>query len=188
MLTIKNRQRYLKYIGLYDGKIDGKEGEKLKESYLKLQKKYFTRKSDIDGKYGQNTDILLVNAYRVKKYTKNFKLEEFKCECGGRYCTGYPNYLSTSLLKNLQKLRDKYKAPMTITSGLRCQKYNDSLIGSIKNSRHVQGKATDFCGSMTNTSAKRAAVKRFWYRLKHASYTYSDTPNMGTSIHVDVYK
>lgn len=178
LLSKAKRKKYMKVLGY----------EYTKEGLKALQKDYFVRAKDIDGEYGRNTDILLVNAYRVKKYTQNFKLEEFKCECGGRYCTGYPNYISKSLLKNIQKLRDTYRAPMSITSGLRCQRYNDSLVGSIKNSRHVQGRAIDFYGTMTNTSAKRAAVKRFWYKLKNASYTYSDTPNMGTSIHVDVNK
>ena len=74
MLSIKERQEYLKYLGLYKGKIDGIEGKQTKTAIKNLQAKYFTRKSDIDGLYGKNTDILLVNAYRVKKYTKNFDL------------------------------------------------------------------------------------------------------------------
>lgn len=186
MLKIKDRQTYLKYLGFYKGKVDGKEGKLTKEAYKKLQKKYFTRKKDIDGLYGTNTDILLINAYRVKKYTKNFALSEFKCECGGKYCTGYPKYLSIYLLKNIQKIRDKCKVPMKITSGLRCTKFNNSLVGSIKNSKHTQGKAIDFHGTLTNTRTKRNTLKKYWYTLPKSSYTYSDTPNMGTSIHVDV--
>ena len=73
MLTIKQRQEYLKYLGFYKGSIDGIEGNLTKSAYRTLQSKYFARKSDIDGKYGRNTDMLLVNAYNVKKYTKNFK-------------------------------------------------------------------------------------------------------------------
>lgn len=186
MLEIKDRQLYLNKLGMYEGKIDGVEGEKTRDAYLKLQKKYFVRKSDCDGLYGEDTDKLLLNARRVQKRCKNFKLEEFKCECNGRYCTGYPSYLNRDLLDNLQELRDKYNAPMTITSGMRCRWYNDSLVGSIPNSKHTKGKAIDFYGTMTNSKSKRQAAIKEWYKKKNANYAYSDTPNMGTSVHVDV--
>ena len=77
MLTVKKRKEYLKYIGLYKGKIDNKVNKEYKEAILKLQKKYFP-KSEQDGKYGNNTEILLINAYRVKKYCTHFELKEFR--------------------------------------------------------------------------------------------------------------
>lgn len=186
MLSVKTQQLYLKHLGFYDGEVDGISGSKTKEAILKLQKKYFTRSSDIDGIYGKNTDILLTNARRIQFRTKNFKLEEFKCGCGGKYCTGYPTYINRDLLENIQDLRDIYGAAINITSGLRCQKYNNSLAGSISTSRHIKGQAIDFYGTMTNTKTKRQQVIRKWYTKKNANYAYSDTPNMGTSVHVDV--
>lgn len=186
MLDVKTRQTYLKYLGFYTGAIDGLDGPKTKEAVTKLQQKYFTRKSDVDGIYGTDTNKLLVNARRVQFRTKNFKLEEFKCECGGKYCTGYPAFINRNLLENIQALRNEYGAAMNITSGIRCQKYNDSLTGSIPNSKHVYGKAIDFYGSMTDSKTKRQAVIKKWYKLNNANYAYSDTPNMGTSVHVDV--
>lgn len=186
MLDVKRRQKYLKVLGFYKGKVDGKEGAATKKAYLALQKAYFVRAIDKDGLYGLDTDMLLMNAYRVFKYTKNFNLKEFRCGCGGKHCTGYPVQLDSDLLTNLQKIRDKYNAPMTVTSGLRCQKFNNSLAGSIKNSKHTKGKAADFKGSLTNTEAKRTAVKTYFKKLSRASYTYSDTANMGQAVHVDV--
>ena len=159
MLNVKDRQLYLNKLGFYAGKIDGIEGDKTRRAYKTLQKKYFTRESDIDGVYGINTDKLLLNAKRVQYRTPNFKLEEFKCECGGKYCTGYPSYLDRNLLNNLQGLRDEYNSPMIITSGMRCQKYNDSLVGSIPNSKHTKGKAVDFYGTLTNTKVKRQDMR-----------------------------
>lgn len=186
MLSIERRQMYLKKLGLYTGKVDGKENKELKAAYLKLQRKYFVRAKDKDGKYGQDTDILLINAYRVLKHTDNFDLKEFRCGCGSKHCTGYPIELDANLLKSLQRIRDKYKKPMTITSGLRCQKFNDSLRGSIKKSKHTKGKAADFKGDLTNSKTKRAHVKQFFKLLDCAGYTYSDTTNMGSAIHIDV--
>ena len=189
MLSIKTRQTYLQYLGFYDGAVDDKEGTKTKQAYLDLQKAYFTREKDIDGLYGNNTETLLLNAYYVKKHTKNFKLEEFKCNCGGKYCTGYPVVLSTRLLKNLQSVRNKYGST-TITSGMRCKKYNNSLVGSSTTSRHMKGKALDIYNSKTKTESGRKEVMAYWKKLPSYNYTYCNIngshPNMATSVHCDV--
>lgn len=189
LLTIETRQKYLKALGFYAGEIDGSEGKLTKAAYTKLQNKYFTRTQDKDGIYGNNTDILLRNAYNVHIYAKNFRLEEFKCNCGGRYCTGYPKVISVQLLKNIQAIRDKYGAT-TITSGLRCQKFNDSLIGSIKNSYHIRGKAVDFVNKSTLMPSDRRKVMAYWRQLNQAGYTYCNengsAPNMGNAVHVQV--
>lgn len=198
MLSIKERQRLLKAIGYYSGAIDGIEGKNTKAGYKKLQQKYFVRKKDIDGIYGTNTERLLLNVYRVKTYTKNFSPEEFKCECGGKWCTGYPASLSIDLLKYAQKLRDRYGV-MYITSGLRCERYNAN-IGGIRGSKHTQGKAIDFYNNKTRTLADRKKIidwyathclnmyycycngyARFKFRRE-----YPSVKTMGTSIHFDV--
>lgn len=189
MLSVKERQEYLKALGFYDGNIDGIAGEKTKAAYKALQKAYFTRKSDIDGKYGTNTDILLQNAYNVKKYCKNFNLTEFKCGCGGKYCTGYPAVLSVQLLKNLQSVRSKYGST-TITSGMRCKTHNSKLSGSASTSRHLSGKALDIKNSKTATEAGRKEIMSYVKALTGHRYTYCNIggnyPNMGTAVHFDV--
>lgn len=199
MLSIRDRQTYLKYLGLYKGSIDGIEGRLTKEGYKSLQNKFFTRKSDRDGKYGRNTDMLLVNAYNVKKYTKNFSLSEFKCGCNTKYCTGYPAYLNINLLRNLQTMRNNYGA-ITITSPLRCGKHNAN-IGGVAGSYHTKGKALDlynvrFSSSFTN---RKYAIEK-WLLLPKANMAYQNgymhykgksvtgynAPNMGNVIHVQV--
>lgn len=190
MLTVRTRQTYLKNLGFYKGKIDGIEGPLTKNAYLALQKRYFTRAKDKDGLYGNDTEKLLKNAYYVKKYTKNFTLDElFRCECGGKYCTGYPVVLSTQLLINLQKVRDKYGST-TITSGMRCTAYNNSIVGSSKTSRHMKGKALDIYNAKTKTEAGRKTVMSYVKSLKGHNYTYCNIggnyPNMGNAVHFDV--
>ena len=199
MLSIRERQTYLKYLGLYKGSIDGIEGRLTKEGYKSLQNKFFTRKSDRDGKYGRNTDMLLVNAYNVKKYTKNFSLSEFKCGCNTKYCTGYPAYLNINLLRNLQTMRDNYGA-ITITSPLRCSKHNAN-IGGVAGSYHTKGKALDlynvrFSSNFTN---RKYAIEK-WLLLPKANMAYQNgymhykgksvtgynAPKMGNVIHVQV--
>lgn len=188
MLTITTRQTYLKALGFYSGAVDGVEGEKTRAAYRALQERYFTRAQDIDGLYGNNTDILLVNAYRVKVYCKDFRLEEFKCKCGGKYCSGYPAILNISLLKNLQILRDKYGAT-TIHSALRCYRHN-AASGGAANSRHKLGKALDIQNKQTTTESKRKALMAYFRQLANSRYTYCNIggnyPNMGNSVHIDV--
>ena len=188
MLSKKKRQTYLKALGFYKGDIDGKIGAKTKAAYLALQKKYFTRKADIDGLYGKNTDILLQNAYNVFVYCKDFKLEEFKCQCGGKYCTGYHTIINIQLLKNVQKMRDKF-GPTTITSPLRCSKHNKA-VGGVSNSRHKYGKAVDIKNSTSKTESGRKAIMNYWKTLPKQRYTYCNikgsNPNMGNSVHIDV--
>ena len=199
MLNIKTRQKYLKNLRFYKGKIDGVEGASTKKAYKSLQSKYFVRKKDIDGVYGNNTEILLRNAERVRLYAKNFKLTEFKCECGGKYCTGYHTLLDINLLKYVQKLRNKYGA-LTITSGLRCEKHNAD-IGGIRGSKHTQGKAVDWFTAYTFKSMTNRKEAINWYanNCSRMFYAYCDgyarykyrreypsVPSMYKSIHIDV--
>jgi hypothetical protein len=189
LLSKKKRQTYLKKLGFYDGKIDGKIGPKTEAAYKELQKTYFTRKSDIDGKYGTNTDTLLRNAYLVKEYCPDFALKEFKCGCGGKYCTGYPVVLDTQLLKNLQAVRDKFGSTL-VTSGMRCKKHNTRLVGSATSSRHLSGKAVDIKNSTSKTENGRRKIMAFWKTLPKWRYTYCNIngsyQNMGSAVHIDV--
>lgn len=200
MLSIRERQEYLKFLGLYKGKIDGIDGKQTKTAIKNLQAKYFTRKSDVDGLYGKNTDILLVNAYRVKKYTSNFDLTEFKCGCHTKYCSGYPAYLSINLLRNIQTMRNNYGS-ITVTCGLRCKKYNSSLKGSVSNSYHLYGKAVDWYNynACYDLQRRKYAIEK-WLLLKGANMSYCNgymkyinkggyyynAPNMGNAIHSQV--
>lgn len=186
LLTVEQRKTRFKFLGL---------GEYNKENIKKFQKKYL-RAKDVDGVYGTNTDMALRHVYNVKKYTKNFTPEEFKCECGGRYCTGYPSYMKKVELENLQKIRTHYGKPMTVTCGLRCRPYNNSLRGSISNSKHLTGYACDFyMKGVTDTLANRKASIKWIKNLPNHNYTYGDGINsygarmgasyMGNALHTD---
>jgi len=189
LLTKEQRKARFKYLGL---------GEYNKENIKKFQKKYL-RSKDVDGVYGTNTDNLLRHVYNVKKYTKNFSPEEFKCECGGRYCTGYPTYMKKVELENLQSIRAHFGKPMTITCGMRCRPYNNSLRGSISNSKHLTGYATDFyMKGVTDTLANRKSSIKWIKKLPNHNYTYGNGINsygysvaasyMGNALHTDTNK
>lgn len=149
-----------------------------------------------DGIMGVETYKKLFNdpSYGAATTTRNtggisahFNKTEFRCGCGGRYCNGYNGKeVSTSLLNILEKLRSYYGRPIVITSGIRCQKYNDSLRGSIKTSAHIQGKAADiYIRGITDSASGRAQVKRLAYQYG-AKYCYYGTSNMGNAVHINV--
>ena len=188
LLTVEERKRYFKDLGY---------GEYNKENILAFQKRYMLRKSDYDGIYGTNTDNTLRTVWNTLHYTKNFKPEEFRCECGGRYCCGFPTYMKPHMLMHIQAIRDHYGRPITVTCGMRDPVYNRKLNGSISNSKHCQGMAVDFYQrGVTDTLANRKMAIRFIKTLPYSSYCYGNGINsngyrikagyMGNCLHTDV--
>lgn len=188
LLTVEKRKSYFKKLGL---------GEYNKTNIAKLQKKYL-REKDVHGVYGTDTDRLLRHVYNCSLFP-SFKPEEFKCECGGKYCTGYPSYMKQVELRNLQSIRNHYGKPMTITCGLRCKPYNNKLRGSIQNSKHLTGYAADFyMAGVTDTLANRKATIKYIKTLPNHNYTYGNGINsngvkvsagyMGNALHTDTNK
>ena len=188
LLEVAKRKQFFKELGL---------GEYNATNIKKLQKKYMLRKSDWDGIYGQNTDNLLRHLYNVLKHAnpKNFRPEEFVCECGGKYCTGYPNYMKAKQMEHLQTIRNHYNRPMIITCGLRCKKQNE-IVKGIASSKHLNGKATDFyMRGVTDTLANRIKAIKYIKTLKNSAYCYGDgidsnggterKEGMGNALHTD---
>lgn len=151
----------------------------------------------VDGVYGPQTENALISAINVKRNTKNFSVKEFRCECGGRYCCGYPSTLKVEMLRNIQAIRDHYGRPITVTCGLRDKTYNSKLGGSIQNSLHLSGQAVDFYQlGVTDTLANRKASIKWIKTLPNHHYTYGNginsygngvsAPYMGNALHTDV--
>ena len=189
LLSVEKRKLYFEKLGL---------GAYNKSNIEKLQRKYFHRNKDIDGAYGVDTDRLLRHVYNCS-LVPSFQPQEFKCECGGKYCTGYPSYMKQVELKNLQSIRNHYGKPMTITCGLRCKPYNNKLRGSIQNSKHLTGYAADFyMPGVTDTLANRKKAIAWIKKLPNHNYTYGNGINsngvkvsagyMGNALHTDTNK
>lgn len=187
-LSDKKRQEIFIFLGL---------GEVTPENIKRFQKMAFNNKKEHDGIAGRKTDTALLHWYNVKKYTKNFTPQEFKCECGERYCSGYPDYMKVETLQNIQAIRDHWGRPVTITCGLRCPTYNSKLGGSIQNSKHLSGRAVDFYQKgVTDILANRKKSIKWIKVLPNHTYTYGDginsygnrisAPYMGNALHTDV--
>jgi uncharacterized protein YcbK (DUF882 family) len=66
----------------------------------------------------------------------NFDRDEFECPCCHKVV------VRLRLISALQKLRDRVKCPITVTSGFRCTDYNKK-VGGVRNSQHISGEAAD---------------------------------------------
>ncbi len=124
---------------------------------------------------------------------KHFKREEMRCPCGK--CGGFPVEPSEKLMRTLDTdIWEHFQAPITIVplppndphaggSGVRCQAYNDSLRGSVPNSRHVQGKAADIIVRGFSGSAVKAYCDSL---VKAGKLRYCYVIGGGNSVHVDI--
>lgn len=69
--------------------------------------------------------------------------EEARCQCGGKYCNGFPVLPDRTMLELADDLREKAGAPLHRSSFLRCAQHNANE-GGVKTSKHMSGKALDF--------------------------------------------
>ena len=71
------------------------------------------------------------------RISEHFRRSEFACPCGCGFDT-----VDATLLEVLERARNYFRAPITITSGCRCPTYN-ARVGGAKNSQHLRGRAAD---------------------------------------------
>lgn len=182
---VKDLQRKLNNKGKYSLEIDGIIGAKTVKAIMDYQK-YKGLKVDgiagvktfkaLNGKEASTPSNKKVDWSKVKY----FKKEEFKCQCHGKYCTGYPCGMSPNLIYILEELREYFGKPVLITSGLRCAKHNNN-IGGVTNSAHTKGKAAD----IYIKGVSREKIKKKAYALG-AKYSYYGTKSMGQAVHINV--
>lgn len=92
-------------------------------------------------KKGENIQMA-TNTYRKGqgvKLSTYFISNEFDCH-GSGCCSS--TLINPELVKYLQKIREHFNAPITITSGYRCLTHN-SRVGGATGSRHTKGDAAD---------------------------------------------
>ena len=90
---------------------------------------------------GENINMA-TNTYKKGqgiKLSTNFTSNEFDCH-GSGCCSS--TLINPELVKYLQKIREHFNAPITITSGYRCVTHN-SRVGGATGSRHTKGDAAD---------------------------------------------
>jgi hypothetical protein len=170
-MTTVQRQCLLCYLGLYGGAVDGIPGPLTRQA-----------EADFAKKYGDFSEEALLDAIKqpenVWDSVRYFKPEEFMCKCGGKYCGGFPAQVEPALLALADTVRAHFDAPAIVSSGLRCQTHN-AHVGGVQASRHLSGKAMDFC--VRGKSAQE--VLAFVQQQPQVRYAYAIDANF---LHMDV--
>lgn len=108
-----------------------------------------------------------------------FDKKEFKCKCGGKYCTGYPAEPKELLVRLADRARKHFGAPATVVSGLRCKVHNANC-GGVANSQHMYGEAVDLrikgvSGDKLLAYMKQQPEVRYTYKI-NATNVHFDIP------------
>lgn len=174
-MTLKQKQALLAYLGYYDGPLDGLWGEKSQKATEAFQRGY---QLTVDGIFGSATEKRILEVIAsgemptqqtqtapetgvAADWWKNiryFTRAEFKCKCGGKYCSGYPAEMDPEELRVVDEIRRRAGVPLRVNSGLRCPGWNaDPSVGGAANSLHTTGRAVDLSGSISPEKLKAVA-------------------------------
>ena len=196
-MTNKQKQCLLNFLGYDTGGVDGIWGNKSRNAVESAQEDLGI---PADGVWGPQTETAVLEAvytYDVEAPTEQdpddassdlaarFKgirywgPEEFRCQCGGKYCDGFPALPDRTLLELVDDLRDDAGVPGHRSSGLRCQTHNDLQPGSVPASRHRTGKALDFMlenktGRQLLAMAQADPRCRYAYIIGNGPYVHVD--------------
>lgn len=104
--------------------------------------------------------------------------EELRCQCGGKYCDGFPAEPDQTLVELVDDIRHEAGAPGHRSSGLRCEIHNRNE-GGVWNSKHRYGKALDFfveglTGQQLLTIAKKDPRTNYAYIIGNGPYIHVD--------------
>ena len=184
-MTIKQKQCLLFYLGYYVGNIDGQWGTLSKTATKAFQKDFGLT---ADGNCGTETEKALKHAVAYGMPSKAveaaprgdfwdgikyFKKGEFACKCG---CGA--SDMEEKLIKTADKVRAYFGKSIMVSSGRRCTKHN-ARVGGVPNSRHLSGKAMDFCVSGLSASM----VLTYVQKLPEIRYAYAIDRDF---VHMDV--
>lgn len=178
-MTIEQKQCLLRYLGHYRGAIDGIWGKQSTAATRKFQE---SQGLTPDGVFGADTETAILAAICREEDTwwdriEFFQPEEFSCRCG-RFCSGYPAQPDRVLVQCADGLRRQLGVPITVSSGLRCPRHNAN-VGGVANSRHLRGKAMDFCAAGKTSDQILALVQN----LPEVRYAYAIDSHY---VHMDV--
>lgn len=188
-MTVKQKQCLLEYLGYYtpenSGKvnnIDGIWGPMSQDATRRFQ-------SDCDlvpdGIFGPLTEQKIKEKVAAEgsepvdwDKIQYFGRGEFICNCGGKYCSGFPAEMDAGLIRVADRVRGHFGVEAFVSSGVRCPQHNAN-VGGVADSRHLYGKAMDFCVS------GKTGAEVLEYVLKQPEIRYAYDID-GRYIHMDV--
>lgn len=108
---------------------------------------------------------------------QNFRVNEFSCH-GNGCCSTVK--IDPKLAEYVQKIRDHFGKPVTISSGYRCPTHNRAVGGASK-SRHVEGMAAD----ITVKDVAPAEVAKYAESIGVKGIGLYETAKDGYFVHID---
>lgn len=177
-MTLLQIQCLLQYLGYYTIRVDGISGPGTEQAVRDFQDAEGLEADGIPGKLTQAALLDAVANGRFKQDNaqpdseetgtealwwndiKYFTREEFRCQCKGKYCNGFPYEPEEMLVKICDEIRRRAGVPVSIVtdggSGVRCPTHNAN-VGGVSNSLHLYGKAADLHSSLSPQQLKAIA-------------------------------
>lgn len=177
-MTNEQRQHLLAYLGYYKMDVDGDWASGSREACKAFQR---DRNITVDGYGGPETDKQLryavyndlerpepvdrgpddlITAGTFWDEIEYFTREEFRCQCKGKYCNGFPVEPQEKLVRTVNEIRKRLGVPVTIVesggSGVRCEIHNRN-VGGVENSDHKTGNAADLHSDKSPEEMARVA-------------------------------
>ena len=165
-MEVWRKQCLLAYVGLLPYQdIDDIWGDQTQGATEAFQSKY--QMKPVDGIFGDDTLEKILDVIHSREEpapdisvgdktgtfwddSEFFDREEFRCQCGGKYCNGFPVEPEEELVRVCNEIRCRLGVPVQIVdaggSGVRCEQHN-SNVGGVANSNHKYGKAADLHSS-----------------------------------------
>lgn len=167
-MTTRQVQNLLDYLGYPVGAPDGITGSQTRQAVKLFQAAEGLK---ADGDPGQETQTALLAAVAAgRMYTpakvenaetgtfwgeiRYFHREEFRCQCGGKYCNGFPAEPVEETVRLADEIRRRAGVPLKVNSGVRCKQHNADADG-VWNSLHLTGQAIDLAPIGGNISVAR---------------------------------
>ena len=181
-MTVYQQQCLLGYLGYNPGPIDGAAGPRTAAALAKFTEEYGSEELLLAAVAGTASKKEAVgkdiNVPAFWRKIKHFTREEFRCQCGGRYCNGYPAEMQEEVVMIADAAREHFGKPGHVVSGLRCNRWN-AIQGGVSNSQHQYGEAIDLRIDGVDSETLRQFVSaqpnnRYSYRIN------------STNVHFDI--
>ena len=185
-MDIRQIQNLLQFLGFYEEIPDGIAGPLTKQATEKFQNAFGG--IGVDGDPGPETqkalrhavaygmperDVTDSNAGDIPNNTnvpgptgtfwddiEFFTREEFRCQCKGKFCNGFPTEPDEAMVRTVDEIRRRLGVPVAIVdaggSGVRCKTHNAN-VGGVANSEHLYGRAADLHSSASPDRMKQVA-------------------------------
>ncbi len=188
-MTVKQIQHLLAYLGYYGGTADGDWGAMSRAACTAFQKDWGLT---ADGIAGQETQQALKHGvtYGITGNgqdsgdfwgeIRHFTREEFRCQCGGRFCGGFPAEPQENMVRLADRAREHFGRPAYVVSGLRCRQHNAN-VGGVANSQHLYGEACDLqipgvSGDTLLAWFRAQPGVRYAYKIEGSENVHFDIP------------